>query len=498
MTIRLRLLFLGGLLAAAGCVGPSTRLTPMPTPPARAGDSLTAPASRHFLDSLATVRGEERADSGAAELWRPRPLALDTLGDRAWLAVLQDSTLVALVDSAVANNRDFRAAVARVREYRALAGVAMADLFPQISTNGSASKNQSVFGSFPAQNFTAFRVTADLSWELDFWGRLRRQSQAGRFDLAGREEDERAALITLVSDVATAYLELRELDQELAISEQTLESRRATLALARRRFTEGVISELDVRQFESEAAAPAARVAEFARQRAEKEHQLSLLLGRSPGPIARGRPLEAAVQAVAVPDSIPAEFLLRRPDVRRAEHDLQAALARVGLALGNRLPKVMLTGQYGRQRQTFHDLFDSSNEVYLAQAGISLPLFTGGRLLNQQRAASARADQARDHYEQTVLAALGESDDALSGLRLYRDQLVAQTTQVQALGRAFALAQRRYESGVSSYLEVLDAQRGLFTAQLALVQLQRQYLGATVRLYKALGGSWSGPLPAGR
>lgn len=497
MTARVRGCVVAGLLGAAGCAwGPSTRVTPLPTPPARVGDSLTAPASRHFLDSLAAARGAERADTGAAELWRPRPLTLDTLGDRAWLTILQDSALLALVDTAVANNRDFRAAVARVSEYRALAGVAMADLFPQISANGTASESQSVFGSFPVQNFNVVRVTADLSWELDFWGRLRRQTQAGRFDLAGREEDERAALITLVSDVATAYLELRELDQELAISEQTLESRRATLALARRRFAEGVISELDVRQFESEAAAPAARVAEFARQREEKEHQLSLLLGRAPGPVGRGRPLEAVVQAVAVPDSIPADFLLRRPDVRRAERDLQAALARVGLALGNRLPRVVLTGQYGRQRQTFHDLFNSSNEIYLAQAGISLPLFTGGRLLDQQRAARARADQARDHYEQTVLAALSESDDALSGLRLFRDQLVAQTTQVQALGRAFELAERRYENGVSSYLEVLDAQRSLFTAQLALVALQRQYLGATVRLYKALGGSWSGAIPA--
>ncbi len=499
MTMRSLAFLVGGLLAAAGCaLGPSTGVTPLPTPPARAGDSLVSPASRHFLDSLATARGEERADTGAAELWRPRPLALDTRGDRAWLAVLQDSVLVALVDTAVANNRDFRAAVARVREYRALAGVAMADLFPQFSANGTASESQSVFGAFPVQTFNVVRLTADLSWELDFWGRLRRQTQAGRFDLLGREEDERAALITLVSDVATAYLELRELDQELAISEQTLESRRATLALTRRRFAEGVISELDVRQFESEAAAPAARVAEFARQRAEKEHELSVLLGRAPGPIGRGRPLETVVQAVAVPDSIPADLLRRRPDVRRAERDLQAAIARVGLALGNRLPKVMITGQYGRQRESFHDLFDSAPDIYVAQAGISLPLFTGGRLLNQQRAARARADQARDHYEQTVLTALAESDDALSGLRLFKDQLVAQTTQVQALGRAFALAQRRYESGVSSYLEVLDAQRGLFSAQLALVQLQRQYLGATVRLYKALGGSWSGPVPAGR
>src|SRR6185436_8595353 len=221
-----------------------------------------------------------------------------------WLDVLRDSQVVALVRTAMANNRELRIAVARVKEYRALLGVARADLFPQLSLNAVASEQQSVFGSFPVQNFNVVRATADLAWELDFWGRLRRQTQAAGFDLRGREEDERAAVVSLVSDVVTGYLQLRELDQLLALSEQTLESRRATLALARRRFAEGVISELDVRQFEAEAALPAARVADFARQRSEKEHQLSLLLGQSPGPIARGRPLEAAVQAVAVPDSI--------------------------------------------------------------------------------------------------------------------------------------------------------------------------------------------------
>jgi multidrug efflux system outer membrane protein len=390
-----------------------------------------------------------------------------------------------------------QAAVARVREYRALAGVARSDLFPQISGNFLASENESVFGSFGAQSFNVVRLTGDLAWELDFWGKLRRQAQAGTFDLRGREEEERAAVVTLVSDVATAYLQLRELDQEVAISEQTLESRRASLDLARRRFAQGVISELDVRQFEAEAAAPAARVAEFARQRALTEHQLSVLAGRAPGPVTRGRPLEATIQAVAVPDSIPAALLLRRPDVRRAERDLQAATARVGLAIGNRLSRVMLTGQYGRQSETFHDLFGSSPDIYVAQAGISIPLFTGGKLLDQQKAARARVDQARARYEQAVLQAMQEGDDALAGLRLSRDQLVAQETQERALARAYALAQERYNSGISSYLEVLDAQRSLFTAQLALVGLERQYLGATVLLYKALGGGWSQPA-AGR
>ena len=482
------------LLLVVGCaVGPSTRIH-QPVPAAvHSRDSLTAPAARAFLDSLATARVADRRDSTSA-LWGTRPLSLDTLGDRPWLAVLRDSVLVALVESAMSGNQDLRMAVARVREYRALLGVARGDLFPQISAGSAASKNQTVFGTFPPQNFDVVRVTADLAWELDFWGKLRRQSQAAGFDLGAQEEAERAAVVTLVSDVVTAYLELRELDQEVSISEQTLDARRASLALARRRFTEGVISELDVRQFEAEAAVPAARVADFARQRAEKEHQLAVLLGRAPGQIPRGRPLAETVQAVVVPDSIPGELLLRRPDVRQAERELRAATARIGVAMGNRLPRVAFTGQYGRQRADFHDLFDRSAEVYVAQLGITLPLFTGGKLLNQQRAASARADQARARYEASVLNALREGDDALVGLRLTKDELVAQNSQVLALSRAFELARRRYENGVSSYLEVLDAQRGLFQAQLTLAQTERQYLGATVRLYKALGGGWS-PAP---
>lgn len=476
------------VLVLAGCaIGPSTRVTPPSAQGVRAPDSLTAPAARRFLDSLTQVR--ER-DTGAVLQTPPRPLVLDSASDQPWLEVLKDPQVVTLVQTAMANNRDLKVAVARVREYRALLGVARGDLFPQLTLNAVASEQQSVFGSFPVQNFNVVRATADLAWELDFWGRLRRQTQAAGLDLKGREEEERAAVVSLVSDVVTAYLQLRELDQSLAISEQTLESRRATLALARRRFSEGVISELDVRQFEAEVAAPAARVADFARQRAEKEHQLNLLLGEQPGPIARGQSLETVVQAVAVPDSIPAALLLRRPDVRRAERDAQAAAARIGLAMGNRLPKLMIVGQYGRQDQTVHALFDKDHEIYTAQVGISVPLFTGGKLLDQQRAARARAEQARARYEQAVLGALGEADDALIGLRLGRDQLTAQQTQAQALARAYALAVQRYQNGVSSYLEVLDSQRSLFNAQLALVAQERQYLTATVRLYKALGGSW--------
>lgn len=477
------------LLTIGGCaIGPGTRVTPPAYPGPRAADSLPAPSVRRFLDSLAGERA--RGDTGVAIMPPPRPLTLDAAGDRAWLDVLRDSTVVRLVEAALANNRDFRIAVARVREYRALLGVARSELFPQLNATASGSTNQIVFGSFPTQQFDVVRLTADLSWEVDFWGRLRRQTQAAGFDVRGREEDERAAVVSLVGDVVSAYLELRELDQAVAISEQTVGSRRATLDLARRRFASGVISELDVRQFEAEAASSATRLADFARQRSEKEHQLNQLLGEPPGPVARGAPLETVVQAVTVPDSIPAELLLQRPDVRRAERDLQAASARVGLALGNRLPRVMITGQYGRQNQDFTDFFSKENEIYVGQIGVSIPLFTGGRLADQQRAARARVDQARARYEQTVLQAFREGDDALVGLRLSRDQLSAQQTQAQALTRAYALAVQRYDNGVSSYLEVLDAQRSLFSAQLALIAQERQYLSQTVRLYRALGGSW--------
>lgn len=478
------------ILGATACaVGPSVTLGPPPAP-VTARDSSISPSSRSFFDSLTTVRDAERPDSMVPAVAAPVPLVLDSAGDIGWLAVLRDTTLIGLVRSAVANNRDVRIAVERVREYRAQLGVARAPLFPQLTANGTASHNQAIFGSFPPQKYDAIVLTGNVAWELDFWGRLRRQTQAAAFDRDAREEDQRATVLSLVSDVATAYLELRELDQDLRIAEQTLASRRSTLDLARQRFDRGVISELDVRQFEAEVADPAARVADFSRQRLQKENQLRLLLGDEPGTIPRGNPLPETVSAVAVPDSIPSTLLLRRPDVRRAERQWSAATARIGLAIGNRLPVISITGEYGTQRPNFTGLFSKSGEIYSILGGISIPLFTGGRLVNQERVARSQAEQSRASYEQAVLTALRESNDALVAVRTTRDQLAAQETQVRALRRATALAEKRYESGVASYLEVLDAQRGLFTAELGLAQVQRQYLAATVQLYKALGGSW--------
>lgn len=495
-------------LALAACaIGPSTKVTPPVYPVAARTDSAMSASARAFLDSLTAAResGAEpsgdviqrpeaarQVDTTARALPAPESLPFNATQDLAWLDILRDSQLVALVDSAVANNRDLRVAQARVRQYRALRGVSRSGLFPQLTANGSASTNQTPFGPNVFQ-YDAVRITGDLSWELDFWGKLRRQAQAGNFDYLATQEDARATVITLVSDVATAYLQLRELDAELGIAEQTLDSRQATLALARKRYAQGLISELDVRQFEADLADPAARVADFARQRVEQENALAVLLGREPGNVPRGGSLQDAVAAVAVPDSLPGTLIARRPDVLAAQRRLQAAAARVGAAIGDQLPSIKIGGTYGTQQPDFHGLFDKNGEIYTAQVGISFPLFTGGRLAGQTSAARAAADAARAQYEQTTLNALREASNALAGVRLGRDQLVAQATQAQALQRALALAEVRYKSGISSYLEVLDAQRGFFAAQLALVQLQRQYLVSTVNLYRALGGGWSDP-----
>jgi multidrug efflux system outer membrane protein len=474
----------------AGCaVGP--RYRPEPAPASRVGVERRADSTQAFFDSLAAARAADTVRPVAARL-PPRRLAAESVADLAWLDVLEDSTLRGLVGVALRQNRDLVTARARIAEYRAEAGVARSALFPSLALNGSVSRNRVAFGSLSIPPYTAWRATADVAWELDFWGQTRRGLQAANADLAAREAAERAAVLSLVSEVATGYLQLLELDQERTVAEQTLHSREATLTLARQRLARGLISELDVRQFEAQVAVPAARLAQVEQSRSRQEHALNVLLGEGPTPIPRGASLAAAARAVAVPDSVPAALLARRPDVAAAERAYAAATARIGVADAARLPAFAITGSYGGQALEAGQLFDSNSRVYQLLGGVSIPLFTGGRLVNAARAARARAEQARAQYEQAVLTALGEAGDALVGVRAARDVAAAEETQASALRRALELAELRYRTGVSNYLEVLDAQRSLFDAELAASQAQLGQLTAAVRLYKALGGSWPG------
>jgi multidrug efflux system outer membrane protein len=465
--------------ALASCVGPGFHPAPVVPATTKVGAGSQSDSARAFFDSLA----EARANDSVAVPIVPLPshsVAADSLADVAWLDILQDTTLTRLVVTALRQNRDLALAEARIREYRALAGVARGPLFPSITANGSASTNQIALGAIPPVAYKAWRVTGDVSWELDFWGRIRRGVQAASADLSAQQAAEQGAVLSLVSDVASGYLQLLELDQERTIVERTLASRRATLDLAQRRYASGVISELDVRQFEAQVAVPAVRLAQVEQSRATQEHALSVLIGQAPTTIARPGSLAAAARAVVVPDSLPSTLLARRPDVREAERSFAAATARIGVAVAARLPTVTIIGSYGSQAGRADSLFQSQTKVYQLQAGISLPLFTGGRLVNATRVARARADQAGARYEQTTLTALREAGDALTSVHATRDQVAAQETQARALRRALELADMRYQTGVANYLEVLDAQRSLFDAELALSQAQLSQLTAAV------------------
>ncbi|TLZ69754.1 MAG: efflux transporter outer membrane subunit, partial [Methanobacteriota archaeon] len=484
-------------LMAACAAGPGYRRPGLGMPAGWRRTAASQDSLRPFYDSLRTSRDTllpPGADTARV------PFAYDTAlggasGDTAvalkWLDLVQDSVLRQLVDTALQDNRDVRTAVAAIDEFRARYRATRGALLPELTGNGEAGRNELVFGTFGAQTFDVYRATADLSWELDLLGRVRRSTQAARADLTVRQEDRRALELSLISDVATGYVDLREADRNLEIARRTLASRQLTLALARQRLDQGLISELDVRQFEAEVASPAASVADFERQVAQQENALSVLVGRNPGAIARGRSLTELAARIPVPAGVPSALLEHRPDVRGAEAALRAATARIGVAEAARLPTFVISGQYGTQSTEFSKWFGSGTKIWQAFAGVSVPLFTQGRPGGEQvNVARARAEQARSQYEQTVLVAVREVEDALVGLRTAQDRAAAQQRQVVALRRALELANMRYQNGVSSYLDVLDAQRGLFSAELSLTQAERDQLVAAVQLYKAVGAGW--------
>jgi outer membrane protein, multidrug efflux system len=512
------LLLIPFALATACALGPTYHRPKVDSPPAYQGPSASEDSSKATFDSLAASRdsmihlpGDTMRPPPAGEASGPRTNTSptqnyklsDTAANITWFDLFQDTVLTQLVTTAINENRDVRVAVATIQEYRGLLGQATGPLFPQIDVTGQSGREKEAFGpGFNIPPFNILQAQANLTWELDFWGRVRQTRDAARNDLLAQEDSRRSVVIDLVSTVATAYLHLRELDLDLEIAQNTLRSNQQTLELARQRFNRGVISELDVRQFEANVANPAAQVANYERQVRQQEDTVAFLLGHYPGPIPRGKPLSEVLAQIDVPVTVPSTLLERRPDVREAEHNLVAATRRVGAALDDRLPKFTITGNWGAEaldtaRYIPRGQFDAiGNQVYQIFLGVSIPIFHGGALKGEQDAAQARREQSRYLYERTVLDATREVDAALVEVRTDRQQVVAQQTQVNALRRALQLANDRYAAGVSSYLDVLSAEQSLFTAELSLTAAERQGLVGVVTLYRALGGGW--PVPGYR
>ncbi len=414
-----------------------------------------------------------------------------SLGDEKWWAVFQDEQLQKLIRQALTNNYDVRIAAARILEAQAALGITRADQFPAIAGGVSGSSQRysqttitPVFEASPAE------VNLSLFWELDFWGKFRRATEAARATLLATEWGKRAVISSLVSNVATAYFQLLELDMEMEISRRTLDSRKESLRLVEIRTYGGTTSMLDVRQSEQLVYTAAASIPDLERRLEQQENFISILLGQNPASIPRGKPLLATTISPTVPAGLPSSLLERRPDIQSAEQQLVAANARIGVAKAAYFPQITLTAIAGYQSSALTDLFTGPAGLWNFGGQLAQPIFTGGRIRSGVRLTEAQQQETLLSYQQSIQQAFREVADSLIAYRKNQEFREQQALVTAAAQDATRLSTVRYSGGVSSYLEVLDSDTRYFDAQLTLAQAQLNERLALVQLYNALGGGW--------
>jgi multidrug efflux system outer membrane protein len=422
-----------------------------------------------------------------------------SLADQAWWNVFSDPQLQALIKEALQNNYDLRTAVARTQEAHAYVGVARSAYYPSVGYDFGVQRDRGVYKASPALDLPAtgasthnlFLGGLSTAWEIDLWGRIRNSIAAANATYLGTEEARRGIMLSIVSDVAAAYLELVELDHRLELAQQSLEAYGDTYKLFSERFGAGIASKLQVTRAQSALAAAEGAIDDIERQIAVKENQICVLVGRNSGPIQRSPPELGLNPPPSVPAGIPSQLLERRPDIRQAEDNLRNALANVGVANANFFPRVGLTTLFGRVSPDLSSLTSGSSDVWALAISALGPLFTGGRLTQQRRAAQAVFDEAKFQYSQSALRAFQEVSDALIATQKLGALEEKQQREVAALTESVAIANRRYLGGFASYYEVLEAQQLLYPAEYSLSETSRDRRLAVVQLYKALGGSWS-------
>jgi multidrug efflux system outer membrane protein len=434
----------------------------------------------------------ERPELDMPEHW-VAPASTDaSIANLPWWELFNDRELEALIRTALENNRDLGVAIARIDESAALLGIVRADQFPVLDVDASAGRLSESEDLIPfAESRDDYFIGASAAFEIDLWGKLRRATAGARADLLSSEATVRAVTISLVAEVASTYLLLRDLDHRYAVSVRTLASREDSLDIIQARFDKGIVPELDVNQADIEAADAQASVASFERLIPQAENILQVLIGANPGTVTRGLPIEDQTVPIDVPAGLPVELLERRPDVYAAEQTFIAETERIGVARALRLPSLGLTGHYGSATDDFDNLLDSTTEQWSFFGSIFAPIFNAGRLKAQEQAQIARAEQARGRYELAVLSALRDVEDALTAVRTFRDEHTARLRQLKAARTAGRLSRARYDGGIVSYLEVLDAERSLFQAELQESITRQKSLAAVVQLYRALGGGWN-------
>jgi multidrug efflux system outer membrane protein len=417
--------------------------------------------------------------------------AAESLGDQKWWEVFQDQQLHDLIHAALERNYDVRIAATRILEAQAQVGITRADQLPTINAGAQTVDQRSPrTKSFPQFETSAHQVDLSLAWELDFWGKYRRANESARANLLATEWGREAVITTLVSDVAAAYFQLRELDLELEISRRTLASRRDSLQLTQTLASGGATSMLDVRQAEQLVFTAAETIPDLERRIEQQENFISTLLGNNPGPIARGTKLTEQPHAPEIPAGLPSSLLERRPDIRQAEAQLIAANAQIGVAKAAYFPQINLSANGGYQSSALSSLFSGPAGLWSFGGSLVQPIFNGGRIRSNVRFTEARQQEAALVYQQTIQQAFRGVSDALVEYRKDREFREQQEQLTLSAQDAARLSETRYRGGATSYLEVLTNETNYFNAELGLAQAQLNELLGLVRIYRNLGGGW--------
>jgi outer membrane protein, multidrug efflux system len=421
-----------------------------------------------------------------ADFYAGQAATSTSAADMAWWELFKDSALQELIREALKNNYDLQLAVARVEQERALLGVSRSEYYPQVGYGASISGQESP--SIPNHTYYSYNFSA--FWEIDLFGRIRKLNEAQRAAYFASEEGRRDVRLLVLSDVARGYFQLRALDEQLDIARRTVESFHETLNLFQSKFEGGASSGLEVARAQAALSNVAAAIPDFERQIVAQENALDLLLGRNPGPITRGITLADQYDPPDVPAGLPAALLERRPDLREAEQNLIEANANVGVAKANFFPTISLTGLLGGASPQLSEL-TGTGKAWTIAGGLAGPLFTAGRLKNEYRASLALRDQARIAFEKAVTQAFGEVSTALSAHQQLARSYLEEQRSVEAYRDSVRLSTIRYDSGLSSYFEIVDAQIELYPAESSMVNYDLGRKLALVDLYRALGGGWN-------
>jgi multidrug efflux system outer membrane protein len=410
--------------------------------------------------------------------------------DLPWWQVFQDPQLQELIRTALKQNYDLQIATERINAARAQLAITRSNLFPQVQGNGNFSGGkESTFQT----KFNFLTLTADAAFQLDLFGKLRRATEASRAQLLATEDAKQTVVLTLVSDVASDYFALRALDLQLEITQGTVEAQEDAVRLTNLRLNHGVATKLDVLQAQQVLDTANAEIPDLERQVAQEENAISILLGNYPQAIQRGKPLVEQPLPPEVPPGLPSTLMERRPDIREAEQNLVAANAEIGVAKAEFFPQISLTGSgggaFGRS-SAFSSLMSSQIATWSYGAQVSQPIFTGGALRGNLRLAEAQHQQALIAYKQAIQQAFTDVSDGLIGYQKFHEVRVRQEASVADLQESVRLSNMRYKGGTTTYLEVLDGQRSLFSAELTLAQARGSEYQSLVQLYRALGGGW--------